>query len=107
MKELHSQDFDEFIRSNRVAVVDFWAPWCSPCIAMEPALKRIESEERDIAIAKLNVDENPEVAREYGVMSIPTLIVFINGREMDRIIGFLSEDVLRERLSNYSGSLSP
>ena len=107
MREIHAHDFEDFITKNRVAVVDFWAPWCSPCIAMEPVLKRIEKEAGDIAFAKLNVDENPEVARDYGVMSIPTLIVFINGREMDRIIGSQSEDALRERLSNYSGSFSP
>jgi len=107
MEELHTHNFEEFLKKNRIAMVDFWAPWCSPCIAMEPALERIEREVKDIAFAKLNVDENPEVAREYGIMSIPTLIVFINGREMERIIGFQSEDVLREKISNYSGSFSP
>ncbi len=107
MKELNSSDFEEFIRKNPVSIVDFWAPWCSPCIAMEPALKKLEEEMANIAFAKLNVDDNPEIAREYGIMSIPTLLVFINGKEMERIIGFLSEERLREKLSDYSGNFPP
>jgi len=107
MRELGSEDFDSFIKQNRIAVVDFWAPWCMPCLALEPVIKEVEKKLPEIAFGKLNVDENVELARKYGIMSIPTIIIFVNGMEVDRIIGYVSEEEIAGRISNYSGSFFP
>jgi thioredoxin 1 len=81
--------FDEQIGSSSVpVVVDFWAEWCGPCKMVAPILEEIASEQAgSLAIAKLNVDDNPDVARRFGVMSIPTMIVFKDGQEAARIVG--------------------
>jgi thioredoxin 1 len=81
--------FDEQIGSSSVpVVVDFWAEWCGPCKMVAPILEEIAQEKAgSLAIAKLNVDDNPDVARRFGVMSIPTMIVFKDGQEAARIVG--------------------
>ena len=81
--------FDEQIGSSAVpVVVDFWAEWCGPCKMVAPILEEIAQEKAgSLAIAKLNVDDNPDVARRFGVMSIPTMIVFKDGQEAARIVG--------------------
>ena len=83
----------EVIQNKRPILVDLWAPWCGPCIAMEPALKELSSEfEGKVDIAKLNVDENPELAQSLDVMSIPNMVMFKNGKPVDRIIGLTAKD---------------
>ena len=81
--------FDEQIGSSAVpVVVDFWAEWCGPCKMVAPILEEIAQEQAgSLAIAKLNVDDNPDIARRFGVMSIPTMIVFKDGQEAARIVG--------------------
>ena len=81
--------FDEQIGSSSVpVVVDFWAEWCGPCKMVAPILEEIAQEKAgSLAIAKLNVDDNPDVARRFGVMSIPTMIVFKDGQGAARIVG--------------------
>ena len=81
--------FDEQIGSSSVpVVVDFWAEWCGPCKMVAPILDEIATEKAGaLTIAKLNVDDNPEIARRYGVMSIPTMIVFKDGQEAARVVG--------------------
>ncbi|RLF51029.1 MAG: thioredoxin [Thermoplasmata archaeon] len=107
MKELNQDEFDDFLGKNRIAVVDFWAPWCMPCLAMAPILEELDKELNDIAFAKVNVDKNVDLARQYGIMSIPTIIIFVNGREVDRIIGMVPKEELKERILTYSGSFLP
>ena len=107
MKELKQEEFDDFIRKNRIAVIDFWAPWCMPCLALSPVLEELENEFDGVAFAKVNVDRNVDLARQFGIMSIPTIIIFVNGKEADRIIGLVSKEELRERILTYSGSFSP
>ncbi len=97
--------FDRVIREANVpVVVDFWAPWCGPCHMIAPALEALAKEFAGrLLVAKLNVDENPVTASRFGVMSIPTLIVFRNGEPVDRIVGALPAPVLRERIRRAAG----
>jgi thioredoxin 1 len=79
---------DDVIKSTEPVVVDFWAEWCGPCRMIAPALEEIAAEMKGkVKIAKLNVDENPEVASKYGVRSIPTLMVFKDGKQVDIKVG--------------------
>jgi thioredoxin 1 len=90
--------FDEQVGSSTVpVVVDFWAEWCGPCKMVAPILEEIAQEQAgNLAIAKLNVDDNPDVARRFGVMSIPTMIVFKDGQEAARIVGAKGKSQLLE-----------
>ena len=81
--------FDETVgASANPVVVDFWAEWCGPCKMIAPALEEIASEHRGkVTVAKLNVDDNPDTARRYDVMSIPTLLIFRDGQPVKRLVG--------------------
>lgn len=96
------KDFEERVLKNKTPVlVDFWAAWCGPCKMAEPALEELSEDYKDkVVIAKLNVDENQASSMKYGVMSIPTTILFKEGKEIGRQIGFSGkqafEDLLRK-----------
>jgi thioredoxin 1 len=100
---LSDSTFDEAIGSSDTPVlVDFWAEWCGPCKMIAPTLAEIADEQRGkIAIAKLNVDDNPDTARRYDVMSIPTLLVFQNGEQVKRIVGAKGKGQLLQDLAEY------
>lgn len=84
-----SKDFDELLRKCDVVLIDFWAEWCGPCRIIEPIVESLAVKYASkIAVAKVNVDENSETAFEYGVMSIPTLIIFYKGKEHKRFVGY-------------------
>lgn len=100
MKELNGKEFYEFIKNNKIAIIDFWAPWCMPCLALSPILKELEKE-MSIPFGKLNVDENIEIAKEFGIMSIPTLIIFLDGKEVDRLIGVMPKEEIKERIYHF------
>ena len=86
------KEFDELVSaSSGTCLVDFWAPWCSPCQALAPILLSAEKKEPGIAFYQVNVDDAPELAQAFHVSSIPTLIVFRDGKEVQRTLGVLSE----------------
>ena len=83
------ENFDTLvIHSGKTVLLDFWAPWCGPCRMVAPILSEIASEQDDVTVGKVNVDEEPELAREFGIVSIPTLIVLKDGMETDRTVGY-------------------
>lgn len=77
----------EVLRSDRPVLLDFWAPWCGPCRMVSPVVDQIAEERPDIAVGKVNVDEQPELAAQFGVMSIPTLLVFKDGQAVNKAVG--------------------
>jgi thioredoxin 1 len=100
---LSDATFDEEVRSaTEAVVVDFWAEWCGPCKMIAPILDEIAAEQTGkIKIAKLNVDDNPDLARRFDVMSIPTLIVFKDGEPKKRLVGAKGKGQLLEELSEF------
>lgn len=94
---------DEVLQSDRPVLVDFWAEWCGPCRMVAPVLEEIAQEKADeLKIAKLNVDENPETARSYRVMSIPTLLLIADGEEKKRIVGAKGKEQLLEEIADVT-----
>ena len=96
---LSKDNFKEEVLESKVPVlVDFWAVWCGPCQMMAPILHELEEEVPDVQIGKVNVDEQMELARQFRVVSIPTLIVFKNGQEVKRMVGVTSKEELKDAL---------
>lgn len=92
--------FDETIKSDKPVLVDFWAEWCGPCKMIGPSVEELAHDyEGRAVIAKLNVDENPQVTARFGVRSIPTLLVFKNGQIVDKQVGAVPKSVLAGKLN--------
>jgi thioredoxin 1 len=102
--EVDELDFKEKVLDSPIpVVVDFWAEWCMPCKMIEPIVLELEKDYLGkIKIARLNVDENQNLAVEYGIMGIPTLGFFVNGQMVDEIIGAVPKRVIEEKIKKYS-----
>ena len=103
-KVVHFTDsnFDEIISKNQLALVDFWAEWCMPCRMIAPVIEDLAREYAGkILVGKLNVDENPATAERFQVFSIPTLLIMKEGREVERIVGYVPKSQIEACLKKY------
>ncbi len=101
ISHLTDQNFTAETGSGLV-LVDFWAPWCGPCKMIAPVLEELDAEMGDkVKITKLDVDDNPQTAANFGVMSIPTLLVFKNGEVVDKVVGFQPKEALAGVLERH------
>ena len=102
--EITEDEFKEIINNgHKLVVVDFFAEWCMPCIMMAPIIDELAEEDsmKEVKFVKLNIDENQVLAQKHNVSSIPTLIIFKDGEEIDRIIGGQSGEMIEEKLKSY------
>jgi len=100
VKELNGSEFDAFIKDNSFVVVDCWAPWCGPCRRMGPEVDKVAEILGDkVAVAKLNTDENQDVAMRFGINAIPTLLIFKNGVQKESLVGLRPADDIVDYLS--------
>lgn len=97
VKEISQEEFSNVIKGNKV-FVDCYAPWCGPCKMLSPIVDMISEENKEYEFYKLNVDEAEDVATEYGIMSIPTLLIFENGEKKNQLTGFVSKEELEDIL---------
>lgn len=98
--ELNDSNFDAAIKGDKPVLVDFWAEWCGPCKMIGPVVEELAGEyEGRAVVAKVNVDENPEVAGRFGIRSIPTLLVFKGGEIVDKQVGAVPKSVLAQKLA--------
>ena len=95
-------NFDDFVKSKGYALVDCWAPWCKPCVRMGPIIEGLaQISKDDIAVGKLNVDENPMTSMRFNIQTIPTVLIYKNGKQVDVIVGLnpsLTPEILREHI---------
>jgi thioredoxin 1 len=103
VKDVTDQDFEsQVVGAETPVLVDFWAEWCVPCHMVSPVVEEIGRDKGDaLSVVKLNIDENPEVTRKYGVMSIPTLIMFVSGEEKARVVGARGKDAILKEIDPH------
>ena len=97
MEIITKEQFEEKVINNKkIVILDFFANWCGPCKMLMPVLEQIEQERQDIEILKVNIDQDEELAKQFGVLSIPTLIYFVNGSEKDKTVGYRQKSQILE-----------
>ncbi len=101
--EVKTASFDaEVLQSELPVLVDFWAPWCGPCKALNPIIHKVADEvEGRAKIVKVNIDESPEIAGKYSIMSIPTLLIFSKGQVSEQLIGLVQKDKIMDKLNKH------
>ena len=99
---LDENEFHEFLQKHPLVLVDFWAPWCGPCHMIAPVIDELAREYAGrVAFAKIDVDKNRRLAMKFGIMSIPTLILFKNGKPVDMIVGAQPKPAIEEMIKRY------
>lgn len=97
-------NFNEMVKKHSLALIDFWASWCGPCLALAPTIEELSNEYAGkILVGKLDVDENPVTAESFQVLSIPTMLIMKNGKEVDRIVGCVHKKYIEDALRKHSG----
>ena len=95
MEVINNEKFNELLKGDKLVVVDFFATWCRPCSMMSPILDKVSNDMQNVVFAKIDVDEEMDLAQSYGILSIPCIIMFKDGKEAERLIGFTTEDELK------------
>ncbi|MDO8509103.1 MAG: thioredoxin [Nanoarchaeota archaeon] len=102
VKKITQKEFGSFIKSGNT-IIDFYADWCGPCKIVSPIIEGASKENKNIKFAKIDVDKNNELAQRFGILSIPTIMFFKNGEEVDVVVGALSKEELEEKIeSNFN-----
>jgi thioredoxin 1 len=106
VNDVSDANFDaEVLQSDRPVLVDFWAAWCAPCRMIAPTVAQVAEKYADSArVVKLNVDENPNVPQKYGIKGIPTLILFKNGKEEERVVGATSKEAISRMIDKHASA---
>lgn len=101
LQEFNQSNFTSEVLEAKIPVlVDFWAPWCGPCKALGPVIEKVAAEyEGKVLVGKLNVDEAPAIASQYSIMSIPTLLIFVNGQVIEQTVGLTTKEKITEKLN--------
>ncbi|HTG85575.1 MAG TPA: thioredoxin [Pyrinomonadaceae bacterium] len=104
VKEVSDSSFEnEVLGSSRPVLVDFWAQWCTPCRMLAPTVEAVAQQYNETAtVVKLNVDDNPSTAQRYGIKGIPTLILFREGKEVERVVGATSKESITRMIDKYT-----
>jgi thioredoxin 1 len=109
VSDVNDQNFEaQVLNSDKPVLVDFWAPWCAPCRMLAPTVEAVAQNFQGTAsVVKLNVDDNPAVSQRYGIKGIPTLILFKNGKEEERVVGATSKEAISRMIDKHtSGAAS-
>ena len=102
MEQVTAMDFDvKVVKASKPVIVDFYADWCGPCRRLAPVFEELSSEMSGVDFVKVNVEDAPDVAGRFGVRSIPTLVLFKDGSEVDRVMGLMPKDDLRKMIAGH------
>ena len=97
-KKVTNKDFEKIISNDNITLIDFYAEWCGPCKALSPIIDEIANEAINVTVGKVNVDEERDLAMKYHVRSIPTMVIFKGGKEIERLVGFLPKEQILEKI---------
>lgn len=103
MRSINEIEFNERLKEDKIFLVDFWAEWCGPCKMINPILEKLDNEIENIEFLKVNVDENIDLADNYSIGSIPTLLIIKNGEILNKIVGFKPEGIIKNEILKTIG----